>query len=82
MALLLTLSYVRLRTNVFRLSYDINSNMRIENDFLEKNRKLKVEVASLRAPSRIERVASQKLSLKLDGSSKSILLKDYDTKNK
>jgi len=71
-ALIAALLYVRVRTNMYNLSYRMNSNIELEKEFEEKNRKLKVEAASLKAPVRIGKIAGEKMGLKLGGSNKTI----------
>jgi cell division protein FtsL len=74
LALVLTLAYVRLRINVYHLSYRINSNMKILAELKDKNKKLKIESASMRAPSRIGSIAQEKLKMRLDNNGKAILV--------
>ncbi len=81
-AMAVTLLYVRVRINMYNLSYSINENLKKESQLTENHRQLKIEVASLKSPSRIEFVANKKLHLKLDSGSKTILLKDNDTGKK
>jgi cell division protein FtsL len=81
-ALVCTLIYVRVRINMYHLSYNINSNMKIEKELMEENRKLRIESASLRAPSRVGKIAQEKLNLKLDGKGRTVLIDKNEAENK
>jgi len=72
--LALTLLYVRLRINVYHLSYNLDSNMKAFHELAEKNKKLKVEVASLRSPARLGQLAGEKLNMSLNNNGKAIMV--------
>lgn len=82
LSLVITLAYVQVRISVYDLSYRITDNLKTQRDQNEKNRQLKLEVASLKAPSRIENFAIKKLGMKLDSGSKVILMKNEDEDTK
>ena len=81
-ALAVTLGYVSIRINIYNLSYSINSNLKLERELTERNRKLKIEVASLKTPGRIETLAKEKLKLRLDRNGRTVMMQSYDTKDK
>lgn len=81
-AIVMTMLYVGIRTNVYHLSYRISSNLKKEKELLERNKKLKIEGASLKSPSRIGRIASRKFKLKLDSGGKVILINKNDSQAK
>jgi cell division protein FtsL len=82
LALLLTLAYVRVRLNMYSLSYKINENLKKEGRLLDNSRKLRIEAASLKAPSRIENIAAKKIGLRLNVKNKTFLIKKDDTYEK
>ncbi len=60
---ILSLFYIWSRVQIVQYGYEINSLRDRQNILLEANKKLNVEVATLRAPQRIERVATERLKM-------------------
>lgn len=57
------LAHVWVRLQVVRLGYQISVETEKEKELLQRHRKLQVEMALLRSPERLERLASEKLRL-------------------
>lgn len=57
------LAHVWVRLQVVRLGYQISLETDKEKELLQRHRKLQVEMALLRSPERLERLASEKLRL-------------------
>ena len=57
------LAHVTVRLNVIRLGYAITEQTRERRELEEQNRRLRVELALLRGPERIERLAHDKLGM-------------------
>ena len=55
--------YVWCRVQVVNLGYSLSKGHRVHSQLLNDNKKLHLELARLRAPERIERLAIQKLGL-------------------
>ena len=55
--------FVWTRICVLDTGYKISEAIKIQGKYLQENRKLKIERASLAAPSRIEKVAKNKLGM-------------------
>ena len=65
-ALLVTataLTYVWFRISITSIDYRIAGEMHRRDALLEENRKLKVEIATLKSPGRIESIARAKLGM-------------------
>lgn len=52
------------RLYVLRLGYEIYSQDNVKKELIEENRKLEMAIASLRSPSRLERIARDELHLR------------------
>jgi cell division protein FtsL len=59
-----TLVYVWLNVQTVSLSYDIAKAQRQKQELLEINKKLRIQLANLKSPERIEGVALTKLGLR------------------
>ena len=59
------LAHVWVRLQIVRIGYDISRETEKEKDLQQAHRKLEVERALLRNPERLERLAREKLSLRL-----------------
>jgi len=59
----LSLLFVWSRIEVVKLGYEISYANKVYQNFNKENQRLKVEVASLKSPSRIEEIAKNKLGL-------------------
>ena len=60
---ILSLGAIWCRVQVVQLGYDLNHLRQTQNNLLEEERKLRVELLTLKAPQRIERVALEKLKM-------------------
>jgi cell division protein FtsL len=49
--------------NITKLNYRIAKEIRVRNELLEDSRRLKVEMATLKSPHRIEKIAKEKLKM-------------------
>jgi cell division protein FtsL len=58
------LIYVWFRISITNLDYGIAGEMHRRDTLLEENRKLKVEIATLKSPRRIEAIAQAKLGMR------------------
>lgn len=58
-----SLFYVWSHHQILSLGYETSQGAREEQSLLEENKRLRLELASLKAPSRIERMAQQQLGL-------------------
>ncbi len=58
-----SLFYVWSRVQVIRLGYEISSVLKEEKRLAEASKKLKVEIATLKSYSRIERLAAEELKM-------------------
>jgi len=58
-----SLFYVWSHQQVISLGYEISQAAREEQELLQENKKLRLELAALKAPSRIEKMASRELGL-------------------
>jgi len=56
--------YVWQRVNVIRLGYDVENLKKEKADLVKMNEMLKIEVATLTSPDRIERIATTRLGMK------------------
>ena len=52
------------RLYVFRLGYEIYQQDKVSRELLEESRRLNLEIASLKSPSRLEAIARQELNLR------------------
>lgn len=59
----ITLVYVWFRISITKIDYRIAEEMHSGDTLLEENRKLKVEIATLKSPHRIESIARAKLGM-------------------
>lgn len=55
--------FVWIRICVLNTGYKISESIKTQEKYLQENRKLKIERASLASPSRIEKVAKNKLGM-------------------
>ena len=58
-----SLFYVWSHHQIISLGYETSQATREEGELLQENKKLRLELAALKSPSRIERMASQELGL-------------------
>jgi len=58
-----SLFYVWSRIQVFRLGYEISSALKEEKALAETNKRLRVEIATLKSYARIERLAVEELKM-------------------
>jgi len=58
-----SLFYVWSHQQIITLGYETSQTTREEQKLLQENKKLRLELAALKAPSRIERMASRELGL-------------------
>lgn len=65
--MLTVLVYVWFHLDVTRLNYRIAGEMDRQNRLLEETRRLKIEIATLRSPHRIEATAREKLGMEYPG---------------
>lgn len=59
------LSYVNTRVRVVNLGYKINQELQKKENLIEENKRLSLEIAQLKSPTRIETEAREKLGLRL-----------------
>lgn len=76
--LLVALIYVGSRTRMTQLEYGIANELSIKQQMLEEQKKLKVELAMLKSPQRIENIAKSKLQMSYPESGQVITLKITD----
>jgi cell division protein FtsL len=62
--LALALLHVWLRVEVVRTGYHLSASAKLQRELEQENRELKVELASLTSPKRLEEMARQRLNLK------------------
>ncbi len=60
---ILSLFYIWSRVQVLQYGYEINELRSKQQQMIELNKKLKLEVATLKSPQRIEQIASQQLHM-------------------
>lgn len=70
----LALSHVWLRLQVVRLGYVLSTASRLKDQLEQENRELKVELATLTAPGRLEEMARLRLGLKEPGKDQLVIL--------
>jgi cell division protein FtsL len=58
-----SLFYVWSRIQVIQLGYEISNALKEERAFTEENKKLRVQIATLKSYARIERVATEELGM-------------------
>lgn len=58
-----SLSYVWSHHQIIALGYEVSQAAREEQELLQENKKLRLELAALKSPARIERMASRDLGL-------------------
>jgi cell division protein FtsL len=58
-----SLFYVRSRIQVIQLGYEISNALKEDRAFNEENKKLRLEIATLKSYARIERVAIEELGM-------------------
>ena len=75
MFMAVALVYVWFRISVTNINYRIAEEMHIRDGLLEKNRKLKIEIATLKSPHRIESIARTKLMMRYPERDQVIFLK-------
>lgn len=77
LALLAVLSLVTIwsRVQVVQYGYDINRLISNQQVYLENNKKLKTEVATLRSPERLEKTAREKLGMQTPAEGQILQLK-------
>lgn len=62
---ILSLFYIWSRVQIVQYGYEINALEVKNRGLVDENKKLKVEVATLKAPDRIEKIAKEKLGMGL-----------------
>ena len=67
--------FVWTRICVLDTGYKISEAIKIQGKYLQENRKLKIERASLASPSRIEKVAKNKLGMITPKNNQMVILK-------
>ena len=75
MFMAITLVYVWFRISITKIDYQIAEEIHCRDGLLEENRKLKVEVATLKSPRRIESIARTKLGMRYPERDQVIFLK-------
>ncbi len=75
MFMAITLVYVWFRISITKIDYRIAEEMHRSDSLLEENRKLKVEIATLKSPRRIESIARTKLGMRYPERDQVIFLK-------
>ena len=55
-SILFVASYLWLRLEIIKLGYEISEANRVRYELTEENKRLKIELATLRAPERIEKI--------------------------
>lgn len=73
--ILCSLFYVWSRVLVINLGYELSEAMDKNGKFIQENKKLHIEVALLKSPARIERIAQEKLDMKKPLPGQIILMK-------
>jgi cell division protein FtsL len=58
------LAYIWLHVQTVQFSYDIGTAQKQKKELLETNKKLRIQLANLKSPERIERIALTQLGLK------------------
>ncbi len=71
----ITLVYVWLRISITNIDYRIAEEMHRRDSLLEENGRLKVEIATLKSPRRIESIARTKLGMNYPEREQVIFLK-------
>ncbi|NPV05454.1 MAG: cell division protein FtsL [Syntrophaceae bacterium] len=69
------LVYVWSHLHNTQLKYQIAEEMTVRENLLEENRRLKVEIATLKSPQRIEAIAREKLKLQYPEREQVVLIK-------
>ena len=69
------LIYIWSHINFTELKYQIANELSQQNKLLEENRKLKVEIATLKSPQRLESVCKDKLGMQFPEGNQVIFLK-------
>jgi cell division protein FtsL len=72
--LLVSLFYVRSRFLIVELSYDVTQRQEWKMKLEQERRALTLELATLRNPKRMERIAAQRLGLERPTGMKSVVL--------
>jgi len=67
--------FVSTRICVLNTGYKISEAVKTQEKFLQENRKLKIERASLASPSRIEKIAKNKLGMITPKNNQVVILK-------
>jgi|SRR3990167_9987325 len=62
---ILSLFYIWSRIQIVQYGYDINALRGRHRQLVEENKKLNVEVATLKSPGRISRIAREKLKMQM-----------------
>jgi cell division protein FtsL len=72
------LVYVWSHIRMTELEYKVAEEMSIKESLLEEQRKLKVEIATLKSPQRLEAIAKEKLQMSYPTRDQVIILKNDD----
>jgi len=75
---MLLVVYVWQRVNVIRAGYELEQLKKEKARLVKLNDMLKIEVATLSAPGRIERIATSRLGMKTPGELQVVLVKRID----
>ena len=78
--LVASLLYVRSRFLVVELSYDVSRRQESKTQLEQERRSLILELATLRNPRRVERIASQKLGLEHPSGMESVVILKEDSR--
>jgi cell division protein FtsL len=70
-----SLFYVWSRVLVINLGYDLSQAMEIQWKLVQDNKKLQIEIATLKSPARIERIAQDELDMEKPLPGQIILMK-------
>ena len=73
--MVIALIYVWCHIHITGLNYEMAAEMRVRDRLLEENRQLKIEIATLRSPGRIEAIARDKLKMHYPERKQVVLLK-------
>jgi cell division protein FtsL len=70
-----SLVYVWSRIQVIQVGYEISSAMKGGRGIIEENKRLRVEVATLKSYARIEKIATEELGMSKPGSDQVIVIR-------
>jgi len=73
--MVMALLYVWCHLHIADTNYEIAEQIKYHDRLMEENRKLKVEIAALRSPRRIEKIAKDRLNMQYPERAQVIFLK-------